>query len=212
MILIGTMNITLTRDRGDFFCPHCGKTETYRLRSRRPFLTLYFIPTVPVGGAELFVQCDQCRQTWDPTVLEMDQEVHQHIQEDQFREEALRAAVLVVIADGDITENEITALQQITERLLERPLNREELGELCSIAEQNQIEAVNYVLTVSHRWSESQKLRALQVMFMAATADRELDGTRMKILSEMRDTLELTNEQYQQAIEEALAWETASDA
>lgn len=209
MILIGTMNITLTRDRGDFYCPHCGQTETYRLRSRRPFLTLYLIPTVPVGGAELFVQCDQCRETWDPTVLEMDQQVHEHIREEQFREEALRASVLVVIADGDITEQEISALQQLTPRLLDRRLDREELGELCSIAEQNQIQAVNYVLTVSRRWTESQKIKALQAMFLAATADRDLEGSRIKILAEMRDTLGLTDLQYQRAIETALEWENA---
>ena len=74
MILIGTMNISTTRDRGNFYCPSCAVDQTYRLRARRPFLTLYFIPTVPVAAAELFVQCDECRATWDVSVLEMDRE------------------------------------------------------------------------------------------------------------------------------------------
>ncbi len=207
MILIGTMNLTRTRDRGNFYCPTCALTQTYRLRARRPFLTLYFIPTVPVGSIEQFVQCDHCKSTWDPTVLEMDEEVHQYALEEQFRDEAVRAAVLVVIADGKISENEIEALQGVASRMLQREVDREELGRLCSIAQQNKIEAANYVLTVSHRWSQEQRIQALQAMFMAATADEGLGQPQMKILSEMRDILELTDLEYERAIEQALEWE-----
>src|SRR6056297_2560574 len=99
MILIGTMNLTRTLDRGNFYCPTCGTTETYRLRARRPFLTLYFVPTVPIGGAESFVQCDQCRECWDETVLEMDRESHEVAAQEQFLDEAMRSAILVVLAD-----------------------------------------------------------------------------------------------------------------
>ncbi|MCP4889774.1 MAG: zinc-ribbon domain-containing protein [Planctomycetaceae bacterium] len=206
MILIGTMNLTTTRDRGDFHCPTCAATKSYRLRARRPWLTIYFIPTVPVGAAELFVHCDQCRSTWDLTVLEMDQQSHEMAQESQFREEALRSSVLIVIADGAITDAEIKSLETIGSHLLERPVDREELGQLCSIAQQNQIEAGNYVLTVSRRWSQSQRSTALQAMFLAATAD-EMGETQTKLLARMRDTLEFTDLEYEQAIEQALLWE-----
>jgi len=204
MILIGTMNITRTRDQGNFYCPTCELTQTYRLRSRRPFLTFYFIPTVPVGAPELFVQCDQCKSTWDPTVLEMDKEVHQYALEEQFRDEAVRSSVLVVIADGKISENEISALQRIASGMLEQEVDREELGRLCSIAQQNEIEAANYVLTVSRRWNQTQRIQALQAMFMAATADSGLGEPQMKILSKMRDILDLTDQEYEQAIEQAI--------
>ena len=208
MILIGTMNLTTTRDRGNFYCPTCALTQPYRLRSRRPWLTLYFIPTVPVGTAELFVQCDQCRDTWDPTVLEMDQHSHEVAQEAQFHDEALRSCLLIVIADGKISEAEIDALQLIGGQLLERPIDREELGQLCSIAQQNQIEAGNYVLTVCRRWNQKQRSTALQAMFLAATAD-QMGDKQTKLLARMREILEFTDDEYHQAIEEALTWEEA---
>lgn len=208
MILIGTMNLTRTVERGNFYCPTCTMGQTYRLRSRRPWLTLYFIPTVPVGGAESFVQCDQCRQSWDPTVLEMNQQSHETALEEQFRDEAVRSAVLLVLADGTITEQEIEALRVITARLLERTVDREELGRICSIAEQNGIEACNYVLTVSRRWSQEQRVQALQAMFLAATADGDMGPLQIKTLAQMREILELTEGQYAAAIEEALAWES----
>lgn len=208
MILIGTMNLTRTVERGNFYCPTCATGQTYRLRARRPWLTLYFIPTVPVGGAEMFVECDQCRQSWDSTVLEMDQQSHELALEEQFRDEAVRSAVLVVLADGTISENEIAALRRITTRLLDRTVDREELGRLCSIAQQNQIEVGNYVLTVSRRWSQQQRVQALQAMFLAATADGEMGTGQLETLAKMRELLEMTDSEYEAAIEGALEWES----
>lgn len=209
MILIGTMNLTRTRERGDFYCPTCGSTHSYRLRARRPFLTLYFIPTVPLGGAEIFVQCDGCRSTWDPTVLEMDQKSHQAAMEEQYREEALRASVLIALADEEISEQEVETLQRVGSGILRRPVDREELGELCSIARQNGIEARNYVLTVSRRWNQQQRVRALQAMFLVATTEGALGPNQMATLKKMREILKLSDREYEEAIEQALAWEAA---
>jgi uncharacterized tellurite resistance protein B-like protein len=208
MILIGTMNLTRTRDRGSFFCPTCVLNQTYRLRSRRPWLTLYFIPTVPVGGAEFFVQCDHCHSTWDSSVLEMDQQSHEQALEDEFRDQVVRSSVLIVLADGNIKENEILALQKIASRMLERVVDRDELGRLCSIAQQNKIEASNYVLTVSRRWSKEQRARALQAMFLAASAEGDMSKSQLEILAKMREILELSDADYEAAIEESLSWES----
>ena len=207
MILIGTLNIKRTHQRGDFYCPTCAGLQPYRLRSSRPFLTLYFIPTIPIGTAEMFVQCDKCRSTWDVSVLQMDQKQHETAAEDQFRLEAIRSAVLVVLADGHITETEISALERVVSRLLDRPVSRDEIGEICSIATQNRIEALNYVLTVCRRWNQAQRETALQAMFLAASADGELNPEQLKTLAKMRDVLELTEAEYQDAIGQALAWD-----
>ncbi|MEM6365917.1 MAG: TerB family tellurite resistance protein [Planctomycetota bacterium] len=209
MILIGTMNLTRTKDTGQFDCPTCGVNQGYRLRSRRPFLTLYFVPCVPIGGAEMFVHCDVCRDRWDVSVLDMNRKQQRETQEDQFREEALRSAVLVTLEDGHITENEIESLAQIGHRLLGRYIDREELGQLCSVAEQNEIEARNYVLTVSKRWNQAQRSLALGVMFLAATAGGKLGNEQTAVMKQMRDILEMTQAEYEASIEAALQWESS---
>jgi hypothetical protein len=81
MILIGTMNITRTCDDGDFYCPTCGSVRQYKLKSRRPFLTIYLIPTVPIGGVEYFVRCLQCKSHWDPAILNGTEQTHREQQE-----------------------------------------------------------------------------------------------------------------------------------
>ena len=207
MILIGTMNLTRTRERGNFYCPTCAVDQPYRLRARRPWLTLYFIPVVPVGGAELFIQCEQCRKSWDTSVLHLREEQHSEVDDEMFGLQAVRAAVLVVIADGTITDNEIKALRRISRQILGREVDREELGEMCSIARQNEIAATDYVMTVSRNWSGTQRIVALQAMFLAASADGEMGELQISALAEMRDLLELSESEYEGAIESALSWE-----
>ena len=210
MIFIGTMNIKRTSETGDFYCPSCAGLQGYRQRSSRPFLTLYFIPVIPIGPAEMFVQCDQCRSVWDVSVLQMDQKQHEAAAEDQFRLEAIRSAVLVVLADGHITEAEIEALEVVVSRLLQREVSRDEIGEICSIATQNQIEAANYVLTISKGWNRNQRQTALQAMFLAASAGGELNDQQLATLAKMRDILEFTDAEYQTAIGDALQWDVSA--
>jgi len=211
MILIGTMNITRTRGQGDFHCPTCGSLREYSLKSRRPFLTLYFIPTVPIGASELFVRCGGCKSHWDPAILNMDARDHQIAKDTQFRVEAFRAAVLVVLHGGEVNDREIAALLEIGDRILPEPVDREDLGQLCSSAAQNRVSASNYVRSVCRAWSTEQKQSALQAMFVAATADSGLDAKTLVLLASLRDAMNLTDSEYESAIEAAIGWEDASE-
>jgi hypothetical protein len=208
MLLIGTINITRTRDRGDFHCPTCGGSREYLLKSRRPFLTLYFIPTVPIGGVEYFVRCSGCGANWDPAILRMDAATLQEQRAINFGIEAFRAAVLTALASGVISENQIQALLRISARLLPAPIDREQLGQLCSSAYQNRITAANYVRSVSGAWTTEQRQFALQAMFVAASANGEtLDDATLRLLASLRDLLRLTDREYQDAVEAAIDWD-----
>jgi len=204
MILIGTMNLARTKETGSFHCPNCNGTESYRLRAKRTFLTIYFIPTVPVTSAEPYVQCDECRSIWDVNVLEIDRSNPSTIDETQFRDEALRASILTVLIDGRISEVEIETLIQMSGSLLLRPVDREELGELCSIAMSQNIRAEDYVLTSSQRWDEPQRRVALQAMFLAASAEGELSPAKINLLARLREMFALSDSEYEETIEAAL--------
>lgn len=213
MILIGTVNITRTRGAGDFHCPTCGQIREYQLKSRRPFLTLYFIPTVPIGGAEFFVRCRGCRSHWDPAILHLDADAHREMREQQFGGEAFRSAVLAAMEGGEMSHERIETLIRIGERLLCEPIDREDVGRLCSSAKQNGITAENYVRSVSGNWDTEQQDFALQAMFVAAAAEGELSESAVRLLASLRQILDLTDAEYQAAIEAATLWEvdTAAD-
>ncbi|EMI52075.1 hypothetical protein RSSM_06471 [Rhodopirellula sallentina SM41] len=158
----------------------------------------------------MFIQCDDCRSSWDESVLEMDQAAHQLVQEEKFRDEAIRSAVLIALVDDNVSEPEIQSLLELSDVLFDRPIDREELGRLCSIARQAGIQANNYVLTVSKRWTMQQRLLALQGMFLAATATADdVSPEKLKMLHSMRDLLELTDQEFEIAIDDALNYDIA---
>ncbi|MCC9643465.1 zinc ribbon domain-containing protein [Rhodopirellula sp. JC740] len=205
MILIGTMNLTRTLESGEFYCPTCNSIQGQRTRSKRPFLTLYFIPTIPIGNPEPFVQCDGCKSSWDLSVLSMDQKTHERVRANQFRNEAIRASVLITLEDDEITEPEIQSLLRISSQILDHPIDREELGRLCSVATQSNIRTNNYVLTVSKRWTMQQRLTALQAMFLAATScQEEVSDAKIQRLAEMEEILELTESEFEAVIEDSV--------
>jgi len=204
MILLGTMNLTRTRSTGDFYCPTCGSLREYRLRARRPFLTIYFIPVVPIGPAEEFVQCSSCKTNSPLAALEVDERTFRENQESNFRLTLFHAAVMVVIADDTISENEIQALIELGNQLLPDGMDRENLGAICSSTRQNRIPPTNYIATVSKPWSTAQKRAAVQAIFLAATADGKLEGPQLKLLKWLRDEFGMSEPEYQTAIEQAV--------
>lgn len=204
MLLIGTMNLTRTRSTGDFYCPTCGSLQEYRLRARRPFLTIYFIPVVPIGAAEEFVQCMQCKTNSPLAALEVDEHEFRQSQDASFRLTLFQSAVMVVIADDTISEAEIDTLIDLGNQLLPDGMDREQLGAICSSTRLNRIPPTNYISTVSRPWSTAQKRTAVQAIFLAATAEGKLEKPQLKLLTWLRDHFGMSEREYEMAIDQAV--------
>lgn len=204
MILIGTMNLTRTQSRGDFYCPTCGSLREYRLRSRRPFLTLYLIPVIPIGPAEQFVQCNSCKSNSPLVALEHDERSFRESQALQFRRDAFQSAAMAATAGGTITQGHIETLLDLGNRLLSEGVDREQLGALCSSIRLNRITPRNYIASVSRAWSAEQRRLALQIIFVAASASGELEPAQLALLSWLREHWGMSEREYQWAIEEAV--------
>ena len=204
MILIGVTNLTRTRSTGDFYCPTCGTLRDYRLRARRPFLTLYFIPVIPIGPVEQFVQCSTCKSNSPVDALEQDERQARQSQHVQFCLEVFQSAVMVVTADGVISEREIDTLLDLGNRLLPSGIDREQLGSVCSSIRLNRITPQNYIATVSRSWSAEQRRVAVQIIFIAASSDGQIEPAQLTLLSWMRGQFVMSEREYESAIEEAV--------
>lgn len=69
LIIFGLRIYFRTVGQGTFHCQRCGGDRTYRLRSGRKWIHLFFIPLIPLGHAGEFVQCDRCGTRYSPDVL-----------------------------------------------------------------------------------------------------------------------------------------------
>jgi len=61
LIIWGIRVFFRTTGQGMFHCPRCGGDRQYRRRGGRRFLTLFFLPVIPLTRAGEHVQCTTCR-------------------------------------------------------------------------------------------------------------------------------------------------------
>ena len=69
MIIWGFRVVWRTIAEGVFHCPQEEADKPYRLRSARRFFTLFFIPLIPLKKMGQAVECQGCKQRFEPTVL-----------------------------------------------------------------------------------------------------------------------------------------------
>lgn len=213
MILIGTMEWASTRMRGVFVCPNCETTEKFRLRTSRPFLTLYFIPVLPIGGLQEFVQCNQCKNSFEPVVLANHMmpgnaaapEPEEAIAS-SFEADLLKVLALMMVEDGNVTENEIRVARRLFENMTEQNLSREDLGRACSQVRLHRLNTMSFLATAGPRSSHEQKLLLVQAMFGVAGADGEISPNRMASLLQAQKVLAVEEREFQSAVESTGQW------
>ena len=70
-ILWGLRVIYRTLGNGVFFCRRCGGDRPYRHRTGRRFITVFFIPLIPLTKTGEHVQCRKCKTRYVTEVLRL---------------------------------------------------------------------------------------------------------------------------------------------
>ena len=115
-IIFGTRGITYTKESGEFHCPDC-EARSFRHRRVRRFFTLYFIPLIPLDLLGEFVECDNCKATWDLGVLDYDPGAEGAEFEATYFTAMKNTMILMMLADGVIDDDELQVISSITEAL-----------------------------------------------------------------------------------------------
>jgi len=215
MILIGTMNWSSTRSRGMFQCPNCESKETFRHKSSRPFLTLYFIPVLPIGGIEEFVQCGRCKNAFDPAVLmnrispspaSSQPPSLTEARPDSFQRDLLTIIALIMIEDGQVTEQEIAVARTLYQNIAKSSITREELGRSCSQVRLKRVHLQSFLNSVVDRRSHNEKLLLVQAMFGVAGADGSISPGRLGALMQSQSVLQIDESEFQRAVSDTTQW------
>ncbi|MFN3190881.1 MAG: zinc-ribbon domain-containing protein [Aureliella sp.] len=206
MILIGTMNWPSTRGRGVFQCPECAGSQQYRLRVSRPFLTLYFIPVLPIGGLNEYVQCDECRSSFEPVVLDQqygsnpDQPPEYDPENIPFAADLCNMIALIMVEDGHVTEAEISIARRVFRKITNVTISREELGHACSQVRLQQLSTSSYLATCVARRSPEEKILLLQAVFAVASVESEISPGRMESILKAKKILGVDDVDFEEAI------------
>jgi len=71
VIIWGLRVIYHTVAQGTFFCRKCGGDRAYRRRAGRRFITVFFIPLIPLSKTGEHVQCTTCKTRYVTEVLRL---------------------------------------------------------------------------------------------------------------------------------------------
>lgn len=97
LIIWGLRVIYRTLGRGAFFCRRCGGDREYRRRTGRRFVTVFFIPLVPLMPTGEHVQCLTCKTRYVTEVLKLPTSAAMQV----ALVGGMRALVAVMLRAGD---------------------------------------------------------------------------------------------------------------
>jgi Tellurite resistance protein TerB len=97
LIIWGLRVIYRTLGRGVFFCRRCGGDREYRRRAGRRYVTVFFIPLVPLMKTGEHVQCLTCKTRYVTEVLKLPTTVEMQL----ALVAGMRALVAVMLRAGD---------------------------------------------------------------------------------------------------------------
>jgi hypothetical protein len=95
MIIWGSKGKEKTIAEGQFFCPHCSTSRSYRHKRIGKYFTLYFIPLFETKNLGEYIECQSCFMTFRTEVLNYSRSLEQdHEQQENIKK------MITDISDG----------------------------------------------------------------------------------------------------------------
>ena len=197
MIHIGTYNWAKTIGTGQFYCPKCLAVCEYRHRSSRPFLTIYFIPVIPIGSSTNFLECSTCK-------LQYPESMNEPLPASgDFSVDLLQAVCLTILSDGVVDPEEVNRAIQVLRAIGNSLYSRDEIDHGCDDVRSRYRSLGEYLWRSKSKWIEEEKFRIIQAIFLVASESGYLSRSRLKPLAEAGRTLGLSRAELEECIVQA---------
>jgi uncharacterized tellurite resistance protein B-like protein len=191
MIIFGTRGVKSTIKSGHFHCPQCNQTKPYRHRKVTLFFTLYFIPIIPLGNKGEYVECQECKGTFIPRVLNyntINKEDSQAIYEIAIK----HSMVLIMLADGVIDEKEKKQVQKVINQFSRNKLTLNQLDDYIRKVQFEKKDASTYLKRIAGSLNEHGKEIIIKCALSVSAADGKIDDSELKVISKMAKALEMS--------------------
>lgn len=197
MIHIGTYNWAKTIATGQFYCPKCVAVTDYRQRSSRPFLTVYFIPIIPIGGATQYVECTSCKIQYPESIIAPEPATG------DFSQDLLNVVCLTVLSDGVVEPSEVERAIQVLKAIGNALYTEQEIEEACDFVCSRYRSLGEFLWRCNSRWLDDEKLRVIQAIFLVASLTGYISRSRLKPLADAGRILRFSREELEECIVQA---------
>jgi len=192
MIIFGTTGISSTMEEGQFMCPQCATSENYKHKKVTKFFTLYFIPLIPLGRAGDYVECQTCQGTFISRILDYDPNDQQNEFQSVYEKAMRHCMVMIMLADGEIDENEMVAVQKVINKFGHNDISIEELKAYVEEIETKPEPISTYLKKVTPSLNEHGKEIIIKCALAIAAADGNVDDSEIELINEMAKTMQMS--------------------
>jgi len=193
MIIFGMRGVNSTMEKGEFNCPQCESDQMYKHKKVTRFFTLYFIPLIPLGRIGEFVECQNCKGTFIPKVLDYNKN---NPGADKFLSEYEKAMkhsmIMIMLADGEIDDNEMTTVHSIINKFGHNDITIDELENLVEQVERQNEDISTYLKKVAPQLNEHGKEVIVKCALSVAASDGNIDDSELELIYQMADAMEMS--------------------
>jgi len=193
MIIFGTRGIKSTMEEGQFLCPQCASSQNYKHKKVTRFFTLYFIPLIPLGRAGEFVECQTCKGTFVPRVLDYKPTSNNNEFQSQYEKAMRHSMILMMLADGRIDDEELNTVHKIINKFGHNDITRDELNRLVEEIEYKKEPIQKYLSKITPSLNEHGKEIIIKCGLAVAAADGSIDDTEITLIHEMAKSMEMSS-------------------
>lgn len=190
MKIFGTQGITTTPEKGEFFCPTCNSLQSYDLKRVRRFFVLTVIPLIPLDKIGEYVECLNCKDSYNTSVLNMPFESSLDM-EAEYNMAIKKVMIHVLLADGIIDDAEVTTCQKINKRVTGKDLDSKTLRvEIENIKESK--ESLSKLSKLQGCLNDEGKELVIQAAYYVALADGEYHEEEQNLIMKIGTLLGMT--------------------
>ncbi len=186
----GPNDITETAGEGWFWCPTC-RDQT---RCRHQVVMRWFFAAdraiFPIKTLGEYIECSDCENTFDPEVISDPG----HAGQANFQKAARHLMAKMVLADGDVQQQEQRAMQTIHLMVTGAMLPPEEVAEELVMAKADNRSISQYCQDVLGQVNGPGKAQLIRAALMVALADGEYHDDERALLHEIATALQVDDE------------------
>lgn len=205
LIIFGTRGVTSSVASGDFNCPSCETRRPYVHKRVRRFFTLYFIPLIPLDTIGEYVECQHCRDTYKPAVLEYDPVKSERSVEAEFHKAVKRVMVLMMLADGKIEDEEVETIRMIYGKLAKSELSKDDVDREVTASKADGRGLRQYLSSIVGTLNDSGKEVVVKAAYFVASADGNVSAEETNLLAELAGALEMSPSDFKTVIDQVSA-------
>lgn len=205
MIIFGTRGVKSTLNQGQFNCPQCESTRAYKHKKVTRFFTLYFIPLIPLGRLGEFVECQACKGTFIPNVLNYNKNQQSNSFLAEYEKAMKHCMVLIMLADGEIDENEMVTVQKIINKFGHNDISLDQLSKYVEEVQQKPEDISTYLRKVTPALNEHGKEMIIKCAISVAAADGNIDDSEINLINEMAKVMEMSSSHLKGILSEMFA-------